>query len=356
MKALVLSGGKGTRLRPLTYTLPKQLVPVAGKPILHYVMDQLADAGIHDVGVILAPETGDQIRASLEANPWGHRFTFILQEAPLGLAHAVKTARDFLGEDPFVMYLGDNLIGSPIRAFVETFRKEHPDALILLKRVPDPRAFGVAEVDKTGRVVRLVEKPKAPPSDLALVGVYIFTPVIHDVIETLRPSWRGEYEITDAIQGLVDQGRRVLAFELEGWWLDTGKKDDLLEANRVVLDDWIQRRVAPDADVQESQIVGRVEVRKGARVVRSVIRGPVVIGEGAVVEDAFVGPFTSVGARARIQRSSVEHSVILDEAVVEGVEHLEDSLIGHRSRVRRTDGQVRKALRLLIGDDAEIQF
>ena len=356
VKALILAGGKGTRLRPLTHTLPKQLVPVAGKPILHYVMDQLHQAGIHDVGVIIAPETGDQIREALQVNPWGHRFTFILQEAPLGLAHAVKTARDFLGEDPFIMYLGDNLIGTPIRGFVEEFHREHPDALILLKEVADPRAFGVAVVDEAGRVVRLVEKPKDPPSSLALVGVYIFTPEIHEVIENLKPSWRGEYEITDAIQGLLNRGRRVRAHVLEGWWLDTGKKDDLLEANRVVLDDWIQRDIRPSAVVEESQVVGRVEIREGARIVRSVVRGPAVIGENAVVEDAFVGPYTSVGRGARIVQSSVEHCVILEEAIIQGVERLEDSLIGNRTVVRRQDSRVHRALRLLVGDDAEILF
>jgi len=355
LKALVLSGGKGTRLRPLTYTLPKQLVPVAGKPILHYVMDHLHQAGIHDVGVIIAPETGNQIQEALQVNPWGHRFTFILQEAPLGLAHAVKTARDFLGEEPFIMYLGDNLIGTPIRGFVEEFYRDQPDALILLKEVSDPRAFGVAVVDDAGRVVRLVEKPKEPPSNLALVGVYIFTPEIHEVIEGLKPSWRGEYEITDAIQGLLDRGRRVRAHVLEGWWLDTGKKDDLLEANRVVLDDWIRRSIHPSAMVEESQVVGRVEIREGARIVRSVIRGPVVIGENAVVEDAFVGPYTSVGRSARVIRSSVEHCVVLDEASIVGVERLEDSLIGNRTVIRRQDG-LRRALRLLVGDDAEILF
>ncbi len=356
MKALVLSGGKGTRLRPLTYTLPKQLVPVAGKPILHYVMDQLHHADIHDVGVIIAPETGDQIQAALKENPWGHRFTFILQEKPLGLAHAVRTARDFLGEDAFVMYLGDNLIGTPIRAFIDEFANQKPDALILLKEVENPRAFGVAVVNAQGEVERLVEKPKDPPSNLALVGVYIFTPEIHEVIDTLRPSWRGEYEITDAIQGLLDRGRKVRAHVLSGWWLDTGKKDDLLEANRVVLDDWVKRSIAPTAHLEESQIVGRVEIQDGARVIRSRIRGPVVIGKGAVIEDAFVGPYTSVGAGARIARSVVEHSVILPEAVIEGIERLEDSLIGNRTVIRRIQSAIHQALRLLVGDDAEILF
>ncbi len=354
MKALVLAGGTGSRLRPLTYTLPKQLVPVAGKPILHYVMDQIQATGIRDVGVILAPQTGEQIRASLEANPWDFRFTFIVQDEPRGLAHAVKVARAFLGEEPFLMYLGDNLIGAPIVPFVDLFRNEHPAAVILLKAVEDPRAFGVAVVNLQGEVTRLVEKPKDPPSRLALVGVYLFSPDVHPIIDRLKPSWRGELEITDAIQGLLDEGHRVLAHTLDSWWLDTGKKDDLLEANRVVLDDWLVRSIDERATVEEARIVGRVRVEAGAVVRRSVVRGPVVIGEGAQVEDAFIGPYTSIGRGCVIRHASVEHAVVLDQTVVEGVERLEDSLLGHRVRLVKTDGRPHHALRVNLGDDAEV--
>ncbi|MDR7387847.1 MAG: glucose-1-phosphate thymidylyltransferase [Armatimonadota bacterium] len=352
MKALVLAGGKGTRLRPLTYTMAKQLIPVANVPILHYVMRHLEEAGIRDVGVILSPETGDQVRASLESARFSLDFTYILQEAPLGLAHAVKVARPFLAGEPFVMYLGDNLIGRGIRPLVEEFLHRRADALVLLKAVSDPTRFGVAELDGTGRVRRLVEKPKNPPSNLALVGVYLFGPAVHEAVDEIRPSWRGELEITDAIQRLVDKGCSVHSAVLDAWWLDTGKKDDLLEANRVVLDEWTQRDVSGEVD-EASRIVGRVRVERGARVVRSELRGPVVVGAGALVEDSFVGPFTSIGPGCTLRGSVLQHCVLLDGAVVDGVQRLEDSVVGKNAVVRRAQGNHR-AVRLLVGDDAEV--
>lgn len=353
MKALVLAGGKGTRLRPLTYTLAKQLVPVANRPVLHYVMDQIAATGIREVGVILSPETGDQIREALASNPWGLAFTFLLQDEPLGLAHAVKIARPFLERAPFLMYLGDNLIGEEIAPYVQEFAAESADALIFLKEVPDPTKFGVAELDEKGRVRRLVEKPKVPPSPYALVGVYLFGPKIHEAVERVRPSWRGEYEITDAIQLLIEGGGRVISHKLRGWWLDTGKKDDLLEANRIVLDQWAERRIGRAEIDSESQIVGRVQIADGARILRSRVRGPVAIGEGAVLIDTFVGPFSSIGPRVRIEASSVEHVVILEGAEIIGVERLEDSIVGKGARVIRHPNGPR-SLRLLIGDDSEV--
>lgn len=352
MKGLVLSGGKGTRLRPLTYTMAKQLVPVANKPVLHYVMDQLAAAGIRDVGVVISPETGDQIRESLLANPWGLTLTFLPQEQPLGLAHAVKTARPYLGDAPFVMYLGDNLIGEKINSLVREFRSAHADAIILLKEVADPRLFGVAELDGDGRVRRLVEKPREPKSNLALVGVYLFSPAIHEAVDWIEPSWRNELEITDAIQRLVDEGREVRSHLLEGWWLDTGKKDDMLEANRVVLDEWTTRDIRGSVD-GESKVVGRVVLEEGVRVVRSQIRGPAVVGRDTVIEDGFVGPYTSIGARCSIHRSALQHCVILEGVNVDGVGRLEDSVLGRNAVVRNLDGNHR-ALRLMIGDDAEV--
>jgi glucose-1-phosphate thymidylyltransferase len=352
MKALVLSGGKGTRLRPLTYTLAKQLVPVANRPIIHYVMDHLKEAGLKDVGVIISPETGDSIREVLKPNPWGFNFTFILQEEPLGLAHTVLISRDFLGDSPFVMYLGDNLIGEGIGRFIQKFNKDNPHALILLKEVEDPRRFGVAVLDDEGRVKKLIEKPKDPPSSYALVGVYIFSPVIHDAVKKIKPSFRGELEITDAIQVLLDGGYRVESFILNSWWLDTGKKDDLLEANRVVLDEWARRDIKGDVD-GETKILGRVMLEEGVKVIRSTIRGPVVVGRDTEIIDSFVGPFTSIGEKCRIENSALEYSVILGETKIVGVRRLEESLVGRKSLVMKKE-EDKGVLKLLLGDDAEI--
>ncbi|MEM1867996.1 MAG: glucose-1-phosphate thymidylyltransferase [Thermosphaera sp.] len=354
MKALVLAGGKGTRLRPLTYTMAKQLIPVANRPILHYVMDQISGVGIKEVGVVIAPETGQQIKEALAENPWGLNFSFILQEEPKGLAHAVMVARDFLGESAFLMYLGDNLIGQDIKGFVDEFLSSNPEALILLKEVEDPRMFGVAEIDEKGNVKRLIEKPKVPPSNFALVGIYLFSPSIHEAIAEIKPSFRGELEITDAIQRLLEKGKTVRSFILKHWWLDTGKKDDLLEANRVVLDEWIRRKLEGEVDTQ-SKIVGRVSLARGARVERSTIRGPVVIGEGTVIKDSFIGPYTSVGKNCVIEGSVLEHSVVLDGAKLTGIERLEDSVIG-RNAVVASWRENARVLRLMIGDDAEVRL
>ena len=353
MKALVLAGGKGTRLRPLTHTMAKQLIPVANRPILHYVVRDILETGINDIGVIISPETGESVKAAISGPFAGRaRFTFILQDRPAGLAHAVKTARAFLGDDPFLMFLGDNLIQGGVRQVVEALAAGSAAAVILLKEVPDPRAFGVAVLDQQGQVVQLVEKPKEPPSNLALVGVYGFTPIIHEAVERIKPSWRGELEITDAIQELLHAGRRVEARILEGWWLDTGKKDDIIEANRVVLDEYVERRVEGEVDA-ESTIAGRVTVGQGSRIIRSTVRGPAVIGAGSLIEDSFVGPFTAIGDGVIMREVSIEHSVVLDGCVLERVGPVEDSLIGSKARIRRTGG-TRRTLRFFIGDDCEI--
>ncbi len=355
MKALVLSGGKGTRLRPLTYTMAKQLVPVANQPILGYVMRHLSQAGIEEVGVIVAPETQREVREYLrDGKRWQFKITYILQERPLGLAHAVKVAQPFLGGSPFVMYLGDNLLGSGICDAIDRFRAEPADALVFLKHVPDPTAFGVAELDERGGIKRLIEKPRDPPSDLALVGVYLFSPKIHQAISCIRPSWRGELEITDAIQALIDMGGSVRGEVLNGWWLDTGKKDDFLAANTVVLDEYTRRDILGEIDA-ESNIEGRVCVCKGARVIRSEVRGPVIIGAGAEIVDSFIGPFSSIGNGSRILNSVIEHAVILEDAVVDGVGRIEDSLIGRHARVIKGQGCT-KALRLMIGDHSQIEI
>lgn len=354
MKALILSGGKGTRLRPITYTGAKQLVQIANRPILDYVLDNLAEVGIKEVGMIISPETGDEIRETIgDGSKWGLDITYILQAEPKGLAHAVITGREFLGSDPFVMYLGDNLIGCGISEFVETFESTGSDAVILLKQVENPSSFGVAEVDPSGKITKLEEKPKEPKSDLALVGVYIFSPEIHEAIGRIKPSARGELEITDAIAELVASGRPVHSHILETWWLDTGKKDDLLAANTIVLDEWYKRRIDGIVD-SHSQVTGRVTVEDGAVVKNCTLRGPIVIGSGAVVEDSFIGPFTSIGPDARIRKSIIEHCVILSGAEVDHVERLEDSLIGRNARVVKCHHK-HEALRLMIGDDSVVE-
>ena len=354
MKGLILSGGKGTRLRPITHTAAKQLVPVANKPILFYVIDNLVHAGITDLGIIISPETGSLVQETVgQGDRWGARITYITQSEPAGLAHAVSTAREFLGEDDFVMYLGDNLIGSRIDSFLESFRQNHLDALILLKEVPNPTQFGIAELDHDGKLRRLVEKPKHPPSNLALVGVYIFSPLVHQAIARLQPSWRGEYEITDAIQALLESGNKVGSQILDSWWLDTGKKDDLLTANTIVLDEWIRRDIQGDVDDQ-SVLEGRISIAPNTRIIRSTLRGPVVIGADCLIQDSFIGPFTSIGDGSCIEQAVIEHSVLLNDVVISHIDRLEDSLIGKNARVARHDRH--RSLRLLLGDDSMVEL
>jgi glucose-1-phosphate thymidylyltransferase len=353
MKALVLAGGKGTRLRPLTFTTAKQLIPVVNKPIIYYVMEQIQKVGITDVGVIIAPETGGDIRAALGGGErWNMNLTYIPQETPGGLSHAVKTARPFLADDHFLMYLGDNLIGEDIGSFVSKVGTNGTDSVILLKEVPDPRMFGVAEVDENGLILKLVEKPKEPKSNLAIVGIYIFSPHIHDAIDRIKPSWRGELEITDAIQELIHMGYKVDSYRLDGWWLDTGKKDDLLEANRMVLDECINRDIRGKVD-DASKISGRVVVEEGAEVIGSTIRGPVVIGAGAKVINAFIGPYTTIGCGAVVENASIEFSVILEETRVSKVTRLEESVLGKKAMVTG-DGNSHSVLRLMLGDYSEV--
>jgi glucose-1-phosphate thymidylyltransferase len=351
MKALVLSGGKGTRLRPLTHTMPKQLVPVANEPILGYVFNHLQEAGIKEVGVVVAPETQNDIRAFLgKGTRWGLKIQYILQSAPLGLAHAVKTARPFLGDSPFVMYLGDNLLAQGIKEFMDKFQSTQTDALIFLKAVDNPKAFGVAVVDKNGNIDRLIEKPKRPPSNLALVGVYFFSPKIHEAIDQIKPSARGELEITDAIQKLMKTGKTVRGQILEDWWLDTGKKDDFLEANTTVLDSYTKRSVLGKMD-GKSKVDGRVQLAKTAKVINGCIRGPAVIGKHCRIENSFIGPYTTIGHGTKIINSAIEHSVIMDKCRIENIPRLEDSLIGREAKVVRHDTNHSRALRLLIGDN-----
>src|SRR3982751_5466992 len=348
MKGLILSGGKGTRLRPLTYTSAKQLVPVANKPVLFYGIESLVAAGITDIGIVVG-DTQAEIRTAVgDGSKWGARITYIQQDAPRGLAHAVLISEPFIGRDPFVMYLGDNLLNKGITGFVEEFVREAPAAQILLTRVPDPQMFGVAEL-VDGRVVRLVEKPKVPKSDLALVGVYMFSSAVFDSVKRIKPSFRNELEITDAIQDLIDRGLEVRPHLVDGWWKDTGKLEDMLEANRLILDT-LTRRVEGTIDA-ESRIEGKVVIEPGAVVERSVIRGPVVIGAGARIVHAYVGPFTSIGQGVEIRDSEIEHSIVLDGSVISDIANrVEDSLIGRNVKIYRLPVKP-SAYRVMLGDN-----
>jgi glucose-1-phosphate thymidylyltransferase len=351
LKGLILSGGKGTRLRPITHTSAKQLVPVANKPVLFYGIEAMAHAGIREVGIIIAPETGDEIRAAAgDGSQFGVSLTYIVQDEPLGLAHAVLTAESFLDESPFVMYLGDNLLQGGIHDLVAAFRRNKPEALILLTPVLDPENYGVAELSD-GQVVRLVEKPPAPKTDLALVGVYMFTAGIHAAARAIQPSGRGELEITDAIQHLVDSGRRVEPHIVQGWWKDTGRLDDMLEANRLVLETIVTR---VDGELVDSQIDGRVIVEEGARLERSTVRGPAIIGARARLVDCYVGPYTAVAEDCLVQNAEVEHSILLaGSSVCDLAGRMESSLLGRNVRIGRSERQPR-AYRFMVGDNSEI--
>ena len=352
LKALVLSGGKGTRLRPLTFTLAKQLIPLANKPVLGYVLDQVAETGINKVGIIVAPETGQYVKDYVkDGTEWEFGVTYLPQE-PLGLAHAVKTAEAFLGEESFIMCLGDNMQGEGLTAFVQKFHEEKMDALILLKPVDDPTKFGVATLDEKANIVELVEKPKKPQSNLAIVGTYLFSNNIFKAIDRIKPSWRGELEITDAIQEMINMGFKVKAETLDTWWLDTGKKDDILVANAKVLDTYTQQDIR--GTVQDSKIEGRVAIKDNAKVINSTIRGPCVIGDGCVIEKSFIGPYTSIGNGAKIADSTIEYSVIMEDAEITGVDRLEESLIGKNAKVTRNHRS--GCLKLHVGDYSEVEI
>jgi glucose-1-phosphate thymidylyltransferase len=363
VKGLILSGGAGTRLRPITHTSAKQLVPVANKPILFYGIEDMVEAGITEIGIITG-DTGPEIREAVgDGSRWGATVTYIPQDAPLGLAHCVLIAREFLGDDDFVMYLGDNLLRQGIAEFVERFEEDRhqsaapgstvPSAQILLARVSDPQRFGVAEIGPDGEVLHLVEKPEDPPSDLALVGVYLFDSSIHEAVATIAPSPRGELEITDAIQWLIDNGHRVRHEVLEGWWKDTGKLQPLLEGNRLVLET-IERSIIGTVD-EDSIIDGRVVIEAGAQIINSTVRGPAIIGERTKVINSYIGPFTSVYFDCEIVDSEIEHSVILEESKILGIPRVADSLVGKQVEVRRSETRPH-ATRLMIGDHSVVDL
>ncbi|HRJ26663.1 MAG TPA: glucose-1-phosphate thymidylyltransferase [Fimbriimonadaceae bacterium] len=352
MKALILAGGSGSRLRPITFSMAKQLLPVANKPVIEYGIEQIARAGIREFGIIIG-DTGDAVRAALgDGSRWGIELTYIPQAAPLGLAHAVRTAQPFLQDDPFVMFLGDNLLKSSIEGLVQEFEAHQPAATILLAEVPNPSQFGVAEMAGE-RVVRLEEKPASPRSNLALVGVYLFSPQIHSVIETLQPSARGEYEITDAIQGLIDAEGEVRSVRVEGWWKDTGTVEAILEANRLILED-LSSGLA--GEVEQSAVEGRVQIGRGTVVRNSTIRGPVVIAENCHIEESFIGPFTSIDAGTRVIRSEIENSIVLSEcSILDVPARISSSLLGRGVRVVRSEGRPQVS-RLVLGDSSSVEL
>jgi len=351
MKGLILSGGKGTRLRPLTYTSAKQLVPVANKPVLFYGVEAMADAGIRDIGIVVG-DTHHEIRTAVgDGSRWGVDVTYIPQDAPRGLAHAVAISQPFIGDTPFVMYLGDNLLNKGLKPFVDRFWSDRPAAQILLARVPDPQMFGVAEL-RDGQVVRLIEKPKEPKSDLALVGVYLFGPDVFDSVARIRPSFRHELEITDAIQDLIDRGLSVRPQIVDGWWKDTGRLEDMLEANRLILET-LDRRVEGDCD-SISRIEGKVVVEPGAVVLHSVVRGPAIVGARARLLNSYVGPFTSIMNDVEIRDSEIEHSIVLEGTRIHEIgTRIEDSLIGKNVKLHRIPTKP-SAYRFMLGDNSEV--
>lgn len=349
----MLAGGSGTRLRPITHTSAKQLVPVANKPVLFYGLEAIAAAGIRELGLVVGDTQAEIESAVGDGSAFGLQVTYLRQEAPLGLAHGVLIAREFLGDEDFVMYLGDNFVVGGINDLVDRFARERPAAQIMLTRVGDPGQFGVAELDAKGRVVGLEEKPARPKSDLALVGVYLFSPAIHAAVAELKPSWRGELEITDAIQWLIEAGLRVESSVISGYWKDTGNVTDMLEVNRLVLES-VEPGVRGRVD-QASELIGRVVVEPDAVVERSRVVGPAIIGRGARIQDSYVGPFTSVGASCVVTGSEIEYSILLPRASIDGVGRIEASLIGHDVEVTRAPNTPR-AHRLVLGDHSKVQI
>ena len=356
MKALILAAGKGNRLKPLTHTQAKHLLPVANKPILFYILEQIRQTGIDDIGIVISPDTGPQLQQAVgNGSCWGAKVSYILQPQPLGLAHAVKVSRDYLGDSPFLMFLGDNLIQGGVTTFVEQFNRSRPDALVLLKKMPNPQAFGVAQLDNNNCIVGIEEKPKQPKSDLVVVGIYLFSPAIHRAIEQIKPSARGELEITDSIHKLIDSGGQVLSQVLEGWWLDTGSRDDLLEANRIMLEEFASRRILGRLDSRSSAL-GHVEIGEGTVVENSEIRGPATIAGNCVIRNSFIGPFTSIGANTIIEDSSVERCVILGDCRICLFQPLANSVIGQGAKLSRAAAMNTRGIRLFVGDDASLDL
>ena len=357
MKGLVLSGGSGTRLRPLTHTGPKQLIPVANKPVLQYVIEDLKKAGITEIGVILGNNGKEQVIAELkDGKQYGVRITYIEQGAPLGIAHAVQCAKDFMKDDDFIVYLGDNMLRDGVKGLVDEFKEDRYDAAISLQAVQNPQQFGVAELDNDGRVIRLEEKPKVPKSNYALVGVYLFTPLIFEMIKQIKPSWRNELEITDAIQKLLDNHYRVRSHIVTGWWKDTGKPEDILEVNRFVLDEL--KPVVHGTIEEGASIVGRVSLGKNSVIKKCcVVRGPVIIGDNCIIEgETYIGPYTSVGNDCKIKDAYIESSVLMQGCSVECESRIVDSLIGKDATIASANNTLPKGIRLIIGENSYLRL
>ncbi|MEM2741702.1 MAG: glucose-1-phosphate thymidylyltransferase [Nitrososphaeria archaeon] len=353
MRGIILHGGAGTRLRPLTFSGPKQLIPIANKPVSQYVLEDLISCEIKDIAIILGETFPELVKEHYgNGSKFGVKITYIHQGKPLGIAHAISLCKEFIGEEKFIVYLGDNLLQNGIKSYLEKFIKEDYDAFILLKEVEDPTKFGVAQFDEKGNLIKLIEKPKIPPSKYALVGVYFFKPIIFDIIKDLKPSWRGEYEITDAIQIMLENKYKIGYDFVKGWWLDTGKKDDILYANVLILDEKAKYNIK--GEIENSKIIGRVEIEERTKIINSEIRGPCIIGKDCLIQDSFIGPYTSIGNGTKIINSSIEHSVILENAFIKDIEKIDDSLIGKNSKLIKNKN--RNILKLNIGDYSEIEI
>ncbi len=351
MRGLILSGGKGTRLYPITYTSAKQLVPVANKPVLFRVIEAIKEAGITEIGIVVGDTAAEIREATGDGSRWNVNITYIPQEAPLGLAHAVKISQEFLGKDRFVMFLGDNVIQGGISSLIRQFESSDCNSQIVLTRVPNPQQYGVA-VLKNGSIVRLVEKPRDPPSDLALVGIYMFDQHVFEAVNNIRPSWRNELEITDAIQYLVDHGFSVHPYVHTGWWIDTGAPGDMLDANRLVLDE-LEPKMEGYVD-RDAKLIGKVIIEKGAEVIGSVIRGPAIIGEQTTILNSYIGPFTSIYHHVHVEKSEIEHSIVLEYSrIVDIPQRIENSLIGRNVEVVRSP-LLPKAYKMTLGDNSQV--
>jgi glucose-1-phosphate thymidylyltransferase len=353
LKAIILCAGEGTRMRPLTYTGAKHLIPVANKPVISHIIETIVAAGIRELGIVVSPHREEEFRLTLgDGACWGLKISYIVQRQPRGLAHAVSCAQDFIGREPFLVYLGDNLLENGVTAFVREFERGHANASIVLVEVEDPRSFGVAQLSGE-QIIKVIEKPQEPPSNLAIVGVYLFDHRIFEAISEIKPSWRDELEITDAIQKLIEKSYRVTPHLVQGWWKDVGKPEDMLHANRLLLER-LSTHIEGAVD-ERSQVKGRIQVAAGAKILNSELRGPLVIGEDALIEDSFIGPFTAIGPRVVVRQSEIEYSIVMEGSKLEGVGRIDHSLIGRNVEIGRKDRRP-EALSFVLADNSQIKL